>query len=134
MKRIVMIAVALVLLFSNLIPAAAMPEGVKYSSTYAFLKELDEYDVIYTYKGIDEDTDEWVYVSYGLSNDADCDLNIFFTSDCEHCVVRIWNLIDFDAAQVNTMYMVCNYLNSSYKYATFYVDESDYSVTVSYDL
>ena len=103
MKRIASLVLAAVLLVCVAVPALAATSDAKYSSTYRFLEQLDKEGILYTCEGIDEDGDERVVVEYTLSDESECALYIFFDEDGRHCSIRVWNLIDFDAAQVNRM-------------------------------
>ena len=133
MKKRLLIALVLVLALSLSAAAHAVPQNVQYKSTRAFLTQLDADEIKYTYAGISQNDEEAVTVSYTLTNGS-CDVRIFFPKDGDHCSLRLWNLIDFDSKDVAKLYEVCNELNSSYKYTTFYVDTSDYSITVSMDV
>ena len=133
MKRIMLITLALLLIVCMNTAALAVPKSVQYRSTREFLAELDKEDINYTYEGISSTDDEIVTVGYTLDNGS-ADLRFFFSEDEVHCSIRVWNLIDFDRSNIQAMYKVCNGLNETYKYCCFYVDSSDYSVTVSMDL
>ena len=132
MKRWFAFLIAAVLILS-VSAAFAVPKNVEYRSTRRFLELLDEKEIKYTYTGVNSDDLESVKVSYNLSVGT-ADVLMLFNEDNEHCSLRVWNLIDFDESRLNEMYAVCNALKSNYKYCSFYVDESDFSVSVSMDL
>ena len=132
MKRLAMLALVLALLLGMTSSALAVPENVSYDTTKAFLEVLDSEDVKYTYEGIG-DSGEQVRVAFNL-DDGSCVIKFYFNEDNQHCSIRVWNLIDFDESDLSRMYKVCSRINSDYKYTTFYVDESDNSITVSMDL
>ena len=133
MKRTVSLLLALVLLLCMTVPALAVPSGVQYDSTRQFLQILDEEDILYAWRGLDSDNDEKITISYTLLDD-EVTLYLYFEEGNEHCSIRLWDMIEFDESMLTAMYAVCNALNSTYKYCTFYVDDGYYSVTVSMDL
>ena len=134
MKKALALFLTALLLLSLASAALAVPDNVTYRPTRRFLELLDEEGIKYQYRGIDQDNDEYVVITYTIEDDHDCRMNLYFNEDLEHCSIRVWNLIDFDEANLVDVYRACDELNSSYKYIRFYVDETDYSVTASYDI
>lgn len=132
MKRRFAFFVAAMLILS-VSAAYALPKNVMYSSTRGFLELLDEKEIKYTYNGVNDDDIESVNVIYNLDV-GKANVLLLFSQDNEHCSLRVWNLIDFEQSRLEEMYAVCNQMNSNYKYCTFYVDERDYSISVSMDL
>ncbi len=101
--------------------------------TKAFLDELDARQLVYTYRGIDDDDDEGVFIDFDGDNTT-ISVYCYFTSDEELCYMRVWNFIDYDAASFSSVLVTVNDLNSSYRYAKFFADTYDNSVTVATDL
>ena len=56
-----------------------------------------------------------------------------FTEDGKYVTIKIYNLCKFPADKLNQMYKLCSELNKEYKWAKFYVDESDNTLTVQDD-
>ena len=133
MKRTVAFWLVTLLILSGAVSALAVPNNVQYSATRRFLELLDEKEIDYTYTGVDSDNRDRITMKFE-ENDILISMLLFFYDDNEHCGMRVWNLIDFNASDLEEMYKVCNGLNTSYKYVTFYVDENDNSITVSEDL
>ncbi len=133
MKKSIYLITVLVILLVSAVSVYAVPSNVMFSSTRKFLESLDKSDIKYSYMGVDNDNQEKVNVSYSYSGGS-LKATIFFTEKNEECNIRIWNLIDFKAAYLESAYRICNEINSKYKLAKFYVDTSDNSITVSMDV
>ncbi len=58
---------------------------------------------------------------------------VFFSEDDSEISFKVWNLIDFDPADLAQVQALCAELNYRWKWGKFYVDETDYSVTMDYD-
>ena len=56
-----------------------------------------------------------------------------FTEDGGYVTIKIYNLCKFPADKTNQMYKLCSELNKEYKWAKFYVDESDNTLTAQDD-
>lgn len=56
-----------------------------------------------------------------------------FTEDGKYVTIKIYNLCKFPADKTNQMYKLCSELNKEYKWAKFYVDESDNTLTAQDD-
>ena len=61
-------------------------------------------------------------------------VNLFFGQDHDLVNLRIWNLIDINEADYEKVLDACNELHASYKFVTFFVDKTDWSVTAKLDL
>ena len=134
-KRLLSIMIAALLLLVMAAPALAVPSAVTYGNTRSFLEALDELELKYTYGGIDQDNDEKVTIETTLEDtDKSIEIFFYFSEDEELCSIRVWNLIDFDEENLAELYKICNDLNAGYKYCKFYVDESDYSISVDLDV
>ena len=133
MKRTVAFWLVTLLILSGAVSALAVPGNVQYSATRRFLEQLDEKEIDYTYTGVDSDNRERITMKF-KANDILISVQLFFFDDNEQCGMRVWNLIDFNASDLNEMYKVCNDLNTAYKFVSFTVDEDDNSITASEDL
>lgn len=112
--------------------SAAFAEA-QFASTADFLRLLDEADLKYTNKGLDQDGDE--YITLKVREDyASYTIHYFFEADEEHTSIFVWNLIEFDPADTLKVMHLCNTLNYEYNFTCFYVDTSDNTVTVSMNL
>ena len=108
--------------------------AAQYSSTQAFMDAMDEEGILYTYKGIDDDTDEWLEIVYTGDYCDDIDIVVFFKADNEQANFRFWNLIDFNSSDYREILTVVNQLNADYKWVKFVVDTRDYSVQSETDV
>ena len=131
-KRIFALLLAVMLLASLSIPAFAV--SAQYATTRAFLNALDDKNLKYTYVGIDNDDDEKVTISYSGDYKDTIKVNCFFDPDLDTVSLYVWNLIDFNEADYNKVLRSVDELNNDYKYATFCVDQSDWSVTAKYSM
>ncbi len=131
-RMIVILTVAVFALFSA-IPAFAVPNSVSYSTTRDFLEVLDHDDIHYSYDGIDSDNDEKVTVGYNVA-DTSIRIRLFFEDDLESCSIRVWNFIDYEPHDEERVIKTIDELNRRYRWARFYTDPSDNSVTVAMDV
>ena len=133
MKKLtaLLLAVLMICLCSTAFAAEAT-----YDSTKAFCRYLDSKDFTYTVRGIQGEKEyEVVDIPYTFSDSGyRITCKAFFYKNGVEVGFRVWNLIDFNQYFVNSMYKVCNDLNSAYRFARFYVDESDYSITCATDV
>lgn len=132
MKKILAMLLLAALLLTSAMPALAV--SAEYASTRAFLKVLDEADIIYTLVGVDDDGDELVRVANKDSNDYSYTINLYFDKDEMRCALRVWNVIEFKSSDTTNVLRACNELNARFKYLRFYVDTSDNTVTAAMDL
>lgn len=107
----------------------------RYNNTKRFLRVLDEQDYYYTVaKSDDYDT-----VSVPMSAVSDkgrafsYTAEAYFAPDNTDVAIRVWNLIDFSAQDKAEVEAICAQLNKEYRWLTFYIDESDNSVSASID-
>ena len=131
MKKFVACALVFVLCF---VYGVSLATDAQYSNTKYFVSLLDDEDISYTVIGVDDGNEQISIKNRDDDINKSYTINVFFKDDEEHVSVRIWNLVDFNKALVQTAYGLCNTLNAKWKYACFYVDEDDYSITVSYDM
>lgn len=133
MKRIAKSMLALVLV-AILLCAPALAASATYANARDFVRELDANGLTdYTLMGIDSDGDDGVMLDY--SGDYwDYSIRYYFREDEDLVLIRIWNLMEFDDSEVDAAKLATNEANYQYKVARFYVDESDNTLTCSYDL
>ena len=133
MKRIAKSMLALVLV-AILLCAPALAASATYANARDFVRVLDANGLTdYTLMGIDSDGDDGVMLDY--SGDYwDYSIRYYFSEDEDLVLIRIWNLMEFDASEVDAAKIAANEANYDYKIARFYVDESDNTLTCSYDL
>lgn len=135
MKRTVALFLTLALMIGLASTAFAVPDTVKFDSTKSFLQKLDDESLNYTLVGVEDSGEEHVRLGSTIVDDNhNVTFQFFFNEDGRRVTIIVWNLIDFDAANLEQMYKICNELNAGWKYASFYVDESDNSITVSCDM
>lgn len=130
MKKILTVLLLMVLSLSLCAPAFA---ETQFATTKDFLALLDYLEMSYSNLGIDQDGDEYILLR-NPDEELDYDVNFFFDDDLEHTSIFAWNLITFDPADTLLVMHVCNMLNYQYRYACFYVDETDNTVTCSMNL
>ena len=123
-----MLAVLLVLGLILSLSVTAFAVNAQYGTTQAFLKVLDREEHKYNYMGIDQDDDEKVNVTFTGDNMDEIDVNIYFNADQDIVSMYSWYVIEFDEADLVDVLKLVNQLNNDYKFVTFVVDESDYSV------
>lgn len=134
-KRIIWIIAVISLFFTLLsLPVNADYTQAKYSSTMQFLKILDNYDIKYTWQGMDSDDNEIISIGNNSDVVGNYTIKVFFDDSNENCSIRVWNLIDYKSAMSSSVYAAVNSINYAYKYVKFFADDSDNSVTASIDL
>ncbi len=110
-----------------------------FTNARRFVLLLKEHGIEYTYYAPDaEHEEEELSMTVGSTSDSGTRFSyvesVFFDRDNSEAGFRVWNLIDFAAADMNSVRRVCDSLNRSFKWTCFYVDTSDNSVTVSLDV
>lgn len=131
MKKIVSVLLVLALCCAFLTAGAVEAE---YSNAKKFLKYLDGIGIKYTVLGVDDSYEQIKIANTDSDIDVSYNINLLFSDDNELVSIRVWNLIDFSASNLTKAYRICNGLNYDYRYTKFYVDETDNSITVSYDV
>lgn len=101
----------------------------QYPNTIEFIDLLEEYDIDYSYSGIDSDGDEGVYIY-----EDDYTVILYFSEDQELISIRVWYVIEYAEDDLMDVIYACNDLNYSYRFVTLYADESDNTVTASMDV
>ena len=112
--------------------ALAEDSAPQYAATKDFVAVLEANDLKYIYKGIDDDTDENIRVSFSDDDYDSIVLNVFFSKDSDAVYIRGWNLLTTSAG-TNYVLSTLNQLNHQYKYVKFTFDESDNTVYVQMD-
>ena len=130
MKRAFCLLAVLTLLAA--LPLAALAQAPAYAATAAFTGALDQSGIVYTVSGI-ADGNEIVTIG-NIDEHFRYSVIVAFAEDEQHVSFRVWNLIALSESEAADAYRACNALNYSYRYTRFFVDESDWSVTVAYDL
>ena len=106
----------------------------QYRMTRLFMEYMDANDIRYSYKGVDSESgEEEITVSWDGENMSTIRLHFFFDEDEDICSIRVWNVIDFDPANLEAVVDLCDQMNHGYKFLTFYTDRDDNSVTASID-
>lgn len=110
-----------------------IPDSVpgKYATTRQLLYALDQAEINYTYDGIDSDGDEYIIIKDTCAGHP-VTFRLWFSPDCEQANLRVWDIISFTSQQENDVRIACDELNSSYKFAAFYLDY-DSTITMSMD-
>lgn len=131
-EKAISVLIVSMLLLSVFCPAAFATEP-QYANTKAFTNGLDKADLIYAVRGIDDDGDEHVTVGF-TDNDKSYTVHFFFDEDNEYLGIRIWDILTYSDADFSRLLRVINTLNDKYKYVNFTLDESDNTVSLSFDL
>ena len=125
---------ALVLVLSMLL-GTALAADATYTTTQKAVEVLELMGMEPVCKGLDSDGDDVLYIDYtDEENNISYTFRLFFDDDLGHCFIRVWYLFNVSSANLTDMMHACNTANCSYKYAKFYVDESDNTVSVDMDL
>ena len=129
MRTVLALALAAILLC-----ASALAETATYANAQDFVRELEANGLTdYTIMGIDSDGDDGVMLDY--SGDYwDYSIRYYFKEDEDMVLIRIWNLMEFDDSEMSAAKNAANDANYDYKIARFYVDDTDNTLTCSYDL
>lgn len=133
MKKIMalLLCVSMALAYAS----AAFAEEPLIKTTREFLRSLDEKEVAYTYKGLSPaGNSEIVAVVFDSDVIGPVCLNLFFYDDCQTCSIILWNLIDYASSDTEAVAQSCYQLTCDYRFAKFYTEISDNSVTVEQDL
>lgn len=123
---------AVLLILALTLASSALAQTTRYAYTRQFMDELDSRDIKYTYNEPDEKGNEKVRVTFTDDDLGSLAINVFFQENGT-ASYRCWNLVDFTCG-VSYAYQICNELNNEWKYAKFYVDTTDNSITMSNDM
>ncbi|MDO5143902.1 MAG: hypothetical protein Q4E72_04745, partial [bacterium] len=117
----------------------SMTEG-EYASTKRFISQLQQHDfAYYTVEAPDSATGyEKISfpVGHKLENGAELvyGVSAYFCDSNERMLLRVWNLISFEEANLAPVMELCNTLNAQWLMCKFHVDLTDCSVTVCCDV
>ena len=130
MKKIATLVLALFVALT--IGAGAL--AAEYPTTQSFIEALEENGLTYTYRGLDDDKTESVFVDVTLEDGPDLAFRYYFDPDLDLVEVRVFNFIDFRESALGDVLVDINQLNYDYRFVKFYADMTDISVTLSEDL
>lgn len=106
----------------------------KYANTIAFLQAMDDLDIKYSVEGISGDDELEQIKIQNKGEKVSYTINYFFDKENTECGMRVWYIISFNDADLAKVMRAVNQMNYDYKYGKWYVDESDNTVTVSWDI
>ena len=112
---------------------SAVSEGT-FNTTKRFIAALKAHNINYSTKNAaDESEADRVYVTF-TSNSVngvayEYTVTALFRSNSNEMEFKVWNLIDYNAADTNAVIKTCDEMNQKYKWVRFYTDPSDNSVT-----
>ena len=132
MKKTIITLIAVILV--AMLPMQALAATCQYATTQAFTDALDAQGIRYTWKGIDNDDDEQIDISYNGDYKSSIVTHWYFDKDPERIAVRVWNVITYDPDNFYYVLAAVNDANSAYRYCRTYVDTSDNTVTVAFDM
>ena len=133
MKKLLCTVLALVLCFA-LCSAPALAASATIPTAKAFCAALDEADIVYTCKGLDSDGDDMIEIEMTSEEAPDYTLSYIFSADCQDTYLRIYYLIDVPEEDLAAALLTCNELNYDYRFARFYLDTTDNTVTLAMDI
>lgn len=128
MKKKVFAGILIAMLLLN-VAAVAFGEVTNYKVTSNFMKLLDKNEIIYKYATSDGDD----VISINDSGSYGDQKFIFFFNGSS-VSLRVWDVIEFDVADRADVLDVCNNANYTWKYMRFYVNDSDNTVTMDFDM
>ena len=132
MKKTMKAMLALVLA-AMLLSSAALATAATYANTKDTIASFDGVGLYYTVQGIEDKGYE--VVTLGNTSDYwDYTIAFFFNEDNTSVGIRIWDLAAFDEAEIPEALLAVNRANEAFKYARFYIEESDNTLTCSYDI
>ena len=110
-----------------------------YTTAKRYIQILKEKELTYsTYPAESDDDYDQIDLKFNVTSEGGKDFSYrgsaFFRSKNDRMSLRVFNLIDFEESDLNQVLRVCSQLNNRYLWVKFFVDESDFSVTASYDL
>ena len=132
MKRLLTGIICLIML--TMCVGTGFAVKAQYTNTQAFLDALDGISITYTViNNTDEDKTDQVKVN-NKGDKCAYTINYFFDKDNTEASIRVWDLIKFKDSDLEKVTKAVNSLNYQYKYVKWYVDESDNTVTASWDI
>lgn len=125
MKKILCFALALMMCLT--LAASALAETATYASTQAVMDAMDANGLKYELLGVVDSGDEVIHLTFN-GDDTSFDFYLFFSDDQELTDIFVWDVISFNEADFTTVALVCNALNTKYRFTKFYA-EDDNTVT-----
>ena len=128
MKKLLSIALCLCMVLGC---TSALAARAELSTTRTFIDWLEDNDLSYEYVGIDED-----YERLRVENEGEhftYTIQYFFDVNEENSALRVWDVYAFDEDDYTKACVLCNTLNSDYKYVSFFC-EDDNTITACVDL
>lgn len=116
-----------------LLPTASAAANASYPTTKSFISWLEANDVVYDYNGVDEDGYETIGIELE-GNNFDFGVKCVFYEGNESAAMYVYNIIEYHKTEFNKALSVCNDLNATYRFASFFCDESDNTVTAQTDV
>ncbi len=113
-------------------PVTVPDSAGAYDSTRFFTSTLRENGIKFNYEGLNEDNSDIVSSVWTLQ-DVDVKFLIVFNEN-GRVFMRAFNIIDYDYMNRGAVLEIVNSLNSEYLFVNWCVDDSDNSVTATYDL
>lgn len=132
MKKLIAIVLTLALCLA--LTAPAMAASATIPTAKAFCQTLDDADIVYTCKGLDDDGDDLIEIEMTSDEAPDYTLTYCFSADCEDTYLRIFYVIDVPEEDLAATLLTCNDLNNKYRFARFILDTSDNTVTIAMDV
>lgn len=124
LKRMISALLAAICLWS----IAAAQEPV-YAGNRDFAVLLRQAGISYEVYGVDEDGDD--SISFDVEGFT---VNCFLDRSGEEASILVWYLIEYDPSDAEAVMLDCSRLNRDSAGPCFYADESDCTVTISYDI
>lgn len=131
MKKVIALLVSVMLCLSLTLPALAITS--EYASTQAVMDALDGANYTFTYRGMNDSGYEIIRMNFG-TNKYSLTMNLFCDKTQTETSIRVWNIITYDPSKETEVMVLCNKLNSDYKYVKFYADTTDNTVTCDMDV
>lgn len=131
MKRLFAGIICVIML--TLCAGTGLAVQAKYANTIAFLKAMDDLDIKYVVQGVNEKKLEQIQID-NQGEQVSYTINYFFDEENTECGLRVWNLITYKDADYAWVLRAINKLNYDYKYTKWFVDETDNTITVGWDI
>ena len=112
---------------------SAVSEGT-YNTTKRFIAALKAHDIHYsTRNAADESEADKVYITFTSTSVKGVTykytITAIFRSNNNEMVFKVWDLIEYNAADTNAVIKTCDEMNQKYKWIRFYTNPSVNSVT-----
>lgn len=133
MKKLISLLLCVSLLTFGAVPVLA--DGPQFKSTLEFASILDGAELPYTYKGLSSDGEaECIVLKYDSTVLGNKQVQIWFYQDGNSCMLAIDNVVEYDPSRLVEVLASCDRMNSAYRFARFYTDDTDNTVTAQFDL